>query len=257
MRICSACVARFDHHSPWLNNCVGAHNQVAYTAHLALWCLSSFLVASFALTGILSAARGVDTVSGARAVAEHTSPTLGVGGSDSASGSGEMGDAGASAWGLLHMIVLVSSGLSFVYSGVKLRGHINGVSDNVTAFEDSNMRRLTYFRGGRGFQNPFDLGTRGNWMEYLHLSGFPGTRDWRVPQGYTVMDLKGHPLRSSVLAQARAFRTAVEAGQTLQPEQQKLLDACLPMLRPSGDSSSSDEGGESESKHVVHNDSAV
>ena len=34
--ICGRCIYRYDHHCPWINNCVGSHNIGRFTLFLAL-----------------------------------------------------------------------------------------------------------------------------------------------------------------------------------------------------------------------------
>lgn len=58
--ICNKCVERFDHHCPWINNCVGIHNHNSFMAFL--WSLTIILTiitvnclwSSFAPCGISS-----------------------------------------------------------------------------------------------------------------------------------------------------------------------------------------------------------
>jgi hypothetical protein len=46
--ICGKCVERFDHHCPWINNCVGVDNHGVFYGFLL--CLSANVVFSFCLT---------------------------------------------------------------------------------------------------------------------------------------------------------------------------------------------------------------
>ncbi|CAF1649233.1 unnamed protein product, partial [Adineta ricciae] len=42
-KICDKCVLRFDHHCPWINNCVGYRNHV----HFVLFCIYMTMIAAF------------------------------------------------------------------------------------------------------------------------------------------------------------------------------------------------------------------
>lgn len=226
---------------------------MAYTAHLILWFASAAITAVFALLGLLMTTASLVP---RRAITPGGGePGLGLelGSSD---GSAEGGGDPAAAWSLLHTVVLLVCGVLAVYSGLKLRVHLRWVHENLTPHEVNNRRRLTYFRGGiGGFNNPFDGGAQANWAEYLRLGG----RDWREPQGYTVMDLEGHPLRQAILGQARGFRDqAAATGQALAPQQQQMVDMCKPYLdaddakaaaAAAGAGSRTAVGGEPEVKH--------
>jgi len=213
MQPCNDCVARYDHHSPWINACVGAHNQVMYTVYLVFGFQATLVAFIWALAATISPAP-------------------------------QAGDPWA---GLAHMFVIVIAPLSLVYTGAKLQRHFSLVSANITAHEDRSKRRLTYFRGKGGFSNPFDKGAQANWMEFLGYSSI----DWRKPQGYTVMDLPGHPLRTQVLNQVRTFMRAQEEGKQLQVEQARMVEMCRHMIEQEDVLSATAEAvkGEVEVKH--------
>ena len=42
--ICNKCVERFDHHCPWINNCVGIHNHNAFLTFLCSLTIIFFII---------------------------------------------------------------------------------------------------------------------------------------------------------------------------------------------------------------------
>lgn len=48
-RICDKCVMRYDHHCPWLRNCIGVKNHRSFLIYLILLNLASGLVLSACL----------------------------------------------------------------------------------------------------------------------------------------------------------------------------------------------------------------
>lgn len=50
------CVARFDHHCPWINNCVGANNLryfITFLFSTSALCMYCFYVSAYILFGLL------------------------------------------------------------------------------------------------------------------------------------------------------------------------------------------------------------
>ena len=50
--ICNRCVERYDHHCPWVNNCIGKTNHIYFYIHLILvlaYCVTSLINALMAL----------------------------------------------------------------------------------------------------------------------------------------------------------------------------------------------------------------
>ncbi|KAL6051922.1 putative palmitoyltransferase zdhhc4 [Balamuthia mandrillaris] len=53
--VCGGCVARFDHHCIWINNCVGANNHAKFIIFL----LSTALLATYSSWGLVAVVRGI------------------------------------------------------------------------------------------------------------------------------------------------------------------------------------------------------
>jgi palmitoyltransferase len=53
--ICNKCVERFDHHCPWINNCVGINNHGYFYLYLVFTCLYALIIFFKSLTIILNA----------------------------------------------------------------------------------------------------------------------------------------------------------------------------------------------------------
>ena len=52
--ICNRCVERFDHHCPWLNNCVGVNNNNAFLTYLISLSICILFIISSSLLSVIS-----------------------------------------------------------------------------------------------------------------------------------------------------------------------------------------------------------
>lgn len=139
--VCNRCVLQFDHHCPWISNCVGKKNKWYFLAMLLTELLAMFL--SLAITILrLTHLEGLpdSTVSWLIFVAtHHTGAFLFV-----------VGDA--------FMLCSVL-GLAFAQG--------SQVAQNTTTNEMMNAHRYAYMKGGDGkYFNPYDRGFHQNCYEF-------------------------------------------------------------------------------------------
>jgi hypothetical protein len=156
------CIARFDHYCPFLNNAVGASNQVSFFAFLVLAVMHG-------LQGIL--------------LSWFAGPI-----------AGQMSNPFAWRWSVTAAVAV--SFASVAFGAQQLRIQVKNIRWNVTAHERSRGKRLTYFRTCTGGSaNPFSKGLRHNWAEFFGLGGTDWGPSCRI---YSVMDYKGHSIREAV-----------------------------------------------------------
>nr|XP_031306482.1 probable palmitoyltransferase ZDHHC12 isoform X2 [Camelus dromedarius] len=125
-RECRRCVRRYDHHCPWMENCVGERNHPLFVAYLALQLV-------VLLWGLYLAWSGL-----------HFFQPWGL-------------------WlrssGLLFATFLLLSLFSLV-AGLLLASHLYLVASNTTTWEFMSSHRIAYLRQRPG--NPFDRGLTRN-----------------------------------------------------------------------------------------------
>ncbi|KMT02711.1 hypothetical protein BVRB_8g193000 [Beta vulgaris subsp. vulgaris] len=139
---CDRCVEQFDHHCPWVSNCIGKKNKWEFFMFLVLE------VAAMIITGLVTLIRVVN---------DPMAPS---------SFGAWLSHAGT------HHVGAISFLLAdfFLFFGVAVLTVVQAsqISRNITTNEMANVMRYSYLRGPSGrFRNPFDHGTRRNCTDFL------------------------------------------------------------------------------------------
>lgn len=143
---CDRCVEQFDHHCPWVSNCIGKKNKWDFFMFLALEVLAMLITGIVAITRVLT---------------DPLAPS---------SFGAWLSHAGSEHFGALVFIVADVFLLSSV--GVLTCIQASQISRNITTNELANMMRYHYLRGPSGrFHNPFDHGCKKNCSDFL-INGY-------------------------------------------------------------------------------------
>uniref|UniRef100_A0A2C9JLV4 Palmitoyltransferase n=1 Tax=Biomphalaria glabrata TaxID=6526 RepID=A0A2C9JLV4_BIOGL len=137
-RVCNRCVKEFDHHCPYIHNCVGYYNRVSFTGvciTMTLMGLQTIYFSHYVLSIEGMSWYQIDYLVG---------------------------------FGLLAFFLLVASCIA--------QTSIYHAAVNLTTNERINFKRYNYLKDGKGaFYNPFNRGLKNNFLEFLHLR--PGMRE--------------------------------------------------------------------------------
>ncbi|TVU08302.1 hypothetical protein EJB05_41702 [Eragrostis curvula] len=143
---CDRCVEQFDHHCPWVSNCIGKKNKWEFFMFLTLEVLAMIITGSAAII---------------RMVRDPASPSY-FGGWVRYSAAHHTG-----------AVLFIAMDL-FLFFGVAMLTVVQAsqIARNITTNEMANSMRYAYLRGPGGrFRNPFDHGVRKNCSEFL-LNGY-------------------------------------------------------------------------------------
>ncbi|XP_029017140.1 palmitoyltransferase ZDHHC12-B-like isoform X2 [Betta splendens] len=130
---CKRCIRRFDHHCPWIENCVGERNHRWFVVYLLVQLLALLWALHIALSGI------------------------------SASDSWDL-------WFRVNGFLLAALGVVGVFSVVVvvlLGCHLYLVSINCTTWEFMARHRISYLKNCGHEENPFDRGVLCNLWDFF------------------------------------------------------------------------------------------
>ncbi|KAF5175963.1 S-acyltransferase [Thalictrum thalictroides] len=164
---CDRCVEQFDHHCPWVSNCVGKKNKWDFFMFLILEVSAMLITGAVAFIRILT---------------DPTAPS---------SFGAWMNHAGGHHTGAVSFLLVDI----FLFFGVAVLTVVQAsqISRNITTNEMANVMRYSYLRGPGGrFRNPYDHGIRKNCSDFL-INGYNEdvecTEEPSLPEGVGTMEM--------------------------------------------------------------------
>nr|GEV86163.1 protein S-acyltransferase 24-like [Tanacetum cinerariifolium] len=143
---CDRCVEQFDHHCPWVSNCIGKRNKRDFLGFLVLEVFAMLITGIVAITRILN---------------DPSAPS---------SFGAWLNHAGNQHVGALFFLVL--DGFLFMGVAALTSMQVSQVGHNITTNEMANSMRYSYLRGlGGRFRNPYDHGCKKNCSD-LFINGY-------------------------------------------------------------------------------------
>ncbi|KAE8726001.1 putative protein S-acyltransferase 23 [Hibiscus syriacus] len=156
--ICKHCVEQFDHHCPWISNCVGKRNKRDFFVFICMGTLTSFIGAFVAVQRIWTAVPAFSA--GKTWIHLVIDYHLGI-----------------VAFLVLDAVILIPATTLTIIQAFQ-------IARNITTNEVSNAIRYGYLRGPEGqFRNPYNHGYRKNCTDFLI-------------RGYTDDEIAWPPLQS-------------------------------------------------------------
>ncbi|XP_038890571.1 protein S-acyltransferase 24 [Benincasa hispida] len=139
---CNRCVEQFDHHCPWVSNCIGKKNKWDFFIFLVLEVSAMLITGAVTITRIIT---------------DPSSPS---------SFGAWINHAGNHHVGAISFLIVDF----FLFFGVVVLTIVQAsqISRNITTNEMANAMRYSYLRGPAGrFRNPYDHGIRKNCSDFL------------------------------------------------------------------------------------------